>query len=259
MSRIRDQVFGDIGYSADFHLSSDELAVFRQQINQHWLAVIHEYHPELSEEAKILGVENYHQLSHKLNHEAVWGKRNRILPREAVGKIKALPFMKKLAQEFGSFTIADAYDTEQHHGHEEIYWRLVRPQMKTDVGSLHRDHWFHKAMNQGQGMFPKGVVTIKLWAPIFCEPGKNGLMLAPGSHLKEWNYHMVTSGGVARPVLDDDPALTGAKLVSTDPGNILLFNENVLHGGFINQGLQTRVSAEITMVLDEKMESSFNE
>ena len=252
MTSIKDQVFGDVGYSADLHLSPAELTLFRDAINQHWLNVISERHPELAEEAASLGVQNYHILSDRLNHEDVWAKRNRILPQAVVNDIKKFPFMQKLEQEFGSFTIADAYDTEQHHGQEEIYWRLVRPSMKTDVGSLHRDSWFHKAMNNGQGMFADGAVTVKVWIPIFCEPEKSGLSLVKGSHLKDWSYHLVTSGGVARPVLDHDPATVDAQLMPTESGNMLIFNENVLHGGFVNQGAHTRVSAEITMVLDEK-------
>jgi ectoine hydroxylase-related dioxygenase (phytanoyl-CoA dioxygenase family) len=49
----------------------------------------------------------------------------------------------------------------------------------------------------------------------------------------------------------DDLLNLGAKLIETDAGNMLIFHENILHGGVVNQGTKTRVSAEITMVISD--------
>ena len=171
------------------------------------------------------------------------------MPQSSINQIKSLPFITRLKEEFGEFAISDIYDTEQRHGQEEIYWRLVRPNKPTDVGSLHRDSWFHDSFNGGYGMFPEGTVTVKVWIPIYCEPGKSGLAIVAGSHLREWNYHLETINGAAKPILDEDPSTIDAKLIPTEPGNMLIFNENVLHGGVVNRGEKTRVSVEITMVL----------
>lgn len=249
MPGLKKQVFGEVGFSAEMKLSASELEIFRQHISDHWQAVIDAAHPELSKEAKSLGIKNYHHLSDRMDHSKLWAKNNRILPQKSVEAIKTLPFIQHLKNEFGAFTISDAYDTKQHVGEQEIYWRLVRPHQPTDIGSLHRDSWFHQAMNGGYGMFPKGTVTVKVWIPIYCEPGKSGLAIVAGSHLREWNYHLETKGGVSRPILDEDLSTIDAKLIPTEPGNMLIFNENVLHGGVVNRGEYTRVSAEITMVL----------
>lgn len=249
MLGIKDQVFGDVGYSADMRLDPPELQVFRTHINDHWLAVIDAAHPELTKDAEACGIDNYHLISDRVDHSRLWTKSNRLFSPGSVNHIKSLPFIAQLKKEFGEFSISDAYDTQQHHGQEEIYWRLVRPHKPSDVGSLHRDSWFHETFNGGNGMFPEGVVTVKVWIPIYCEPSKSGLALVAGSHLREWAYHVETINGSAKPILDEDLSTIDAKLIPTEPGNMLIFNENVLHGGVVNCGEKTRVSVEITMVI----------
>lgn len=249
MQSIKEEVFGEKGYSSEVSLSHDELTSFRALVAEQWLDTIRHAHPELEEEAKSLGLPNYHLLADKLDHKGLWPKSSRVLPKKSVEVVKSLPFIKKLKAEFGEFEISDVYDTYQHHGEEEVYWRLVRPGAGTDVGALHNDKWFHESFNDGNGMFPPGVTTVKIWLPLYCEPGKNGLSLVEGSHLKKWNYHLENIGGTLKPLPDDDLSNVGARLIPTEPGNMLLFNENTLHGGVVNQGSYTRVSVEITLVL----------
>ena len=251
MLRLKEQIFGEKGYSSDLVLLSNELAMFRQLVNAQWLSVIRSAHPELAEEAEQLGIENYHLIANKMNHQKLWPKSSRELSQEAVQQIKLLPFISILREEFGDFSISDIYDTRQHYGEEEIYWRLVRPNIETDVGPLHKDKWFHGAFNSGYGMFPEDVTTVKIWIPIYCEPAKSGLAIAAGSHLREWQYHIEVVDGIPRPKPDEDLSDAGATLITTKPGNLLIFNEGVLHGGVKNNGEKTRVSAEITMVLKD--------
>lgn len=246
---LKDQVFGHLGFSADMKLNEDELQAFRSLISNQWLSVIQTSHPELANEAKAIGIQNYHTLSNRIDHNKIWPKCNRLLPQIAVDEIKQFSFINALKEEFGDFSISDIYDTKQHFGKEEIYWRLVRPNTPSDIGPLHCDHWFHTAFNNGQGMFNTDEKTVKIWIPIFCEPNKSGLSIVPGSHLRDWHYHIVTTNGVPRPMLDEDISKIDAQLIPTEPGNMLIFNENVLHGGVINKGKYTRVSVEITMVL----------
>lgn len=258
MLKLKEKIFGDIGFSSDMKLSMDELALFRKLVNQHWLSVISTSYPELAAESEQLGIENYHEISDRVNHSELWNKWNRIFPQNAVEQIKTMPFLSKLKAEFGDFAISDAVYNEQQKGREEIYWRLVRPGMASDITPLHKDKWFHDAFNDGKGMFPQGVVTVKVWIPIYCEPSKNGLALLPGSQNKSWKYHIEVIDGVPRPIPDEDLSKAGAELVITDPGNLVIFNENILHGGMINLGDKTRVSAEITLVLknEDNMRSS---
>ena len=37
-----------------------------------------------------------------------------------------------------------------------------------------------------------------------------------------------------------------------DPGTVIIFNDKLLHGGVVNEGLQTRVSMEFTMFVNNK-------
>ena len=249
MLGLREQIFGAKGYSSDLTLSNEELRVFRKLVSEHWLTAIRNSYPHLLEEAERQGIENYHKLSGNVDHKKLWPKSNRVLPQSAVETIKKLPFFTTLKDEFGEFAISDVYDTYQHHGQEEIYWRLVRPGVESDVGPLHADKWFHASFNMGYGMFPPGVVTVKIWIPLYCEPGKNGLSMLSGSHRKEWKFHVETIEGLPKPVPDDDLSNVGAELLPTEPGNMLIFHENTLHGGVFNRGEKTRVSAEITMVM----------
>jgi hypothetical protein len=250
---IKEKIFGTSGYSTDLQLTPAELSDFRRLINEQWLTSVSRVAPELRESAAEVGIENYHLISDKLDHKSLWPKANRVLPQESVERIKAFPFFDTLRQEFGEFSVSDVYDVKQHHGHEEIYWRLVRPNVHSDVGAFHADHWFHKSFNNGYGMFAEGVVTVKIWIPIHCEPGKSGLSIVVGSHTKEWRYHYDVIDGFEKPVIDEDVGSLNALLVHTEPGNMLLFNEKLLHAGVVNRGRNTRVSAEITMVMKSSM------
>ena len=246
---LKEQVFGAKGYTADLKMSTIELEKFRNIVSRNWLQTIASVNPLLISKAKEFGIENYHLFSDLLNHKSMWPKSSRVLSKKEVQEVKSLNFFQILKNEFGNFSISDVYDTYQHHGQEEIYWRLVRPNIKSDVGSLHSDTWFHQSFNMGRGMFPPGTTTVKIWIPLYCEAGKNGLAIVEGSHLKKWKFHIETVDGLQKPVPDDDLSDLGSQLITTEAGNMLIFNENTLHGGVVNQGSKTRVSAEITMVL----------
>lgn len=257
MHIIKERVFGNEGFSSDLKLSIEELSVFRQLIEAHWLNTIKMKYPLLYQEAKNIGIENYHLLSDRLDHEKAWPKKHRLLNPTAVHEIKQLPFFKVLKKVFGPFQISDVYDTQQHYGKEEIYWRLVRPFQRSDVGPLHKDKWFHKAVNGGKGMFPKEVTTIKLWIPVYCVANKSGLKIAKNSHKKKFKYHIEMFEGVGRPVLDEDDCNLAA-VIPTNPGEILIFNESVLHGGVYNISNKTRISAEITLVIPKVNSEIYN-
>lgn len=250
---LKSKIFGTPGYSQDVRLTPDELAVFRSAITEQWLSVIGAAHPELVQQFKEIGIDKYHQLAHLLQHDRLWPKQSRCLPKESCRKIRILPFLKILRDELGDFAISEVFYGNTHEpGREEIYWRLVRPDAVTDVGALHADKWFHEVTNVDDRAFPRGSETVKIWIPIFSQPGKNGLMIVPNSHLKKYRYHAVPGAGGMKPVIDEDTATLGAELMLTEPGNMLIFNEGIVHGGAVNKGAQTRVSVEITMVFANK-------
>ena len=246
---INERLFSGPGYSTDLCLTADELEFFRFTIEEQWLARIAAQHPEHEESFCKLGLGNYHKLSHLVDHKALWGKESRLFPQKAVDKIKQFPFIDKLTELFGEFSISDVVHGDTIvEGRKEIYWRIVRPGSESDVGPIHADKWFHNVLGSGYGMFPQGVVTVKIWIPIYCEPGKSGLIVIPDSHKRDWRYEYLEKDGFKKPVILEDVGQCGV-LVPTDPGTLLIFNERLLHGGAVNRGDITRVSSEITLVL----------
>ena len=246
---IKDKIFKSPGYATDLKLSPEELDVFRRAIDAQWLSAIASEYPQHVETFKKHGLAEYHKFAHLVNHGKLWAKEHRLLPQEDVERISALPFMGALRQAFGEFSVSDVvYGNTIVEGRQEVYWRIVRPEEPGDVGPIHADKWFHNVLGSGYGMFPPGVQTVKIWIPIYCEPGKNGLIVVPESHTREWRYEYVDKGGYQKPEIREDIDTLGGVLVPTDPGTLLMFNERLLHGGALNKGSMTRVSTEITMV-----------
>lgn len=249
-TEISDRVLHDPGYSIDLRLAADELAFFRDAIRRQWLDRISELYPELAPRFAEAGIANYHKLAHLVDHQKLWPKPYRVLPASVAALAKRLPVMERLRAAFGEFVISDyAYEDSVEQGREELYWRIVRPNVRSDVGQLHADKWFHERLGSDDyGMFKPGTETLKIWTAIYCEPGRNGLIIVPNSHRRDWRYHHVPVGKSTRPQILEDADKLGGVLVATEPGTLLIFNDATLHGGAVNQGDYTRVSMEITMV-----------
>ncbi|HWZ47460.1 MAG TPA: phytanoyl-CoA dioxygenase family protein, partial [Herbaspirillum sp.] len=93
-------------------------------------------------------------------------------------------------------------------------------------------------------------VSVKMWLAIITEPGLNGLYVVPGSHRKQWRVaHTTGADGYARPALDEALGDYAPQLIAAAPGQAILFNEKLLHGGAPNAGATCRVSVEITFIL----------
>ena len=187
-----------------------------------------------------LDITRYHELSHLVDHSSILSKINRILPKNAIDFIRSTSLIKKLENIYGYFEMAD----EENIGREEIYWRFVRPHQASDVGPLHADAWYWEL---GHGSTPPNVTRVKVWVAIYCEPGLNGLRVVPDSQKKQWKYHSEHRDGFSKPRIDEDEANLFVQLVHTKPGDAIVFNDRLLHGGAINQGQYTRVSVEFTM------------
>ena len=169
------------GYTLDHKISEYELLQFRDSINKQWLEKIKEINPKLSNRIleENISIQDYHQISDYLAHEEIWSKSSRILPLEFVNWFIHSEFAKSL-KKYGEFEISD----EDNLGWPNIYWRLVRPSKKSDIGPLHRDSWFWK-LNEN---FPKpkySFFRLKVWIPIYIELGLNGLLVEPFSQLRE--------------------------------------------------------------------------
>jgi ectoine hydroxylase-related dioxygenase (phytanoyl-CoA dioxygenase family) len=114
----------------------------------------------------------------------------------------------------------------------------------SDTGPVHADRWF---WDLGHGATPPGVERVKVWVAVVTEPGLSGLRVLRGSHLREWRYHGEPRDGFVKPAIDEDVDALGLDLVRTEPGDAVVFNDALLHGGGESLGAWTRVSFEMTM------------
>lgn len=245
-SAIADAVFGDAGVTTSLKMSSAELAEYRGLITEHWLTRIGELYPaETVSEFRKAGLDKYHQLADRVDHKALWPKTARLLPEQAVKAIRGMEFMKALAEEFGPFGISN----EEEIYPEEVYWRIVRPGMPTDIGPVHADSWFWEL---GHGRMPEDTVRVKVWIPFYCEPGMNGLKVLPGSQRQNWPYHGELRDGFVKPQIDFDEKSLPMQLLNIDPGTLVVFHDKLLHGGALNTGSTTRVSSEFTMFVSRQ-------
>src|SRR5207237_1422761 len=74
--------------------------------------------------------------------------------------------------------------------HDELNWRVVRPNQPTDVGPIHADKWFWDA-GYGYGSMPAGYDRVKIWIGVYTEPGVKGLTVKPDSHRSNhWAGHL---------------------------------------------------------------------
>ena len=237
---IKQKLTGPAGLSLDLSLEKKELANLRQLIHDQWLERIKTFYPEFVNRFEELGMERYHEASNLLDHGSLWPKEARILPQSAVLKLRKMRFIDQLEDYFGPFEISD----EDNVGREEIYWRLVRPNEKNDIGPLHADAWF---WDLGHGTTPNNVVRVKVWIAVYVDPGLSGFVYIPESHLKEWPYHGEMKTGVNKPVIDVSEDSLNPLLLNSEPGDAIIFHDRLLHGGAISEGDHTRVSLEFTM------------
>ena len=120
--------------------------------------------------------------------------------------------------------------------------------MVNDVGPLHRDSWFWELNSDfKKPEFP--FKRIKIWIAVLTDPGLNGFIVVPGSHLdSNIRWHGEFRHGKCKPVLDSDPLKLNQELIPTQPGQCIIFDDNLLHGGAITRARSTRISLELTLI-----------
>ncbi len=230
----------ECGYLTGLHFRPDELAQIRALITTSWLQNIGNVaSPETVKQFESVGINHYHELCHLLDHGSMWPKVRRILGPDAVAEIRQMSLIRVLEEEFGYFEISD----EDNVGHEEIYWRLVRPNSPTDIGPLHADAWF---WDLGHGTTPPGCQRVKVWIAIYCDPGQDGFRFVPGSHKREYPYHGEYKHGTAKPQIDISDDKLDIVIFNSQPGEAIVFHDRLLHGGVLGRA-NTRVSLEFTM------------
>jgi len=217
-----------------------EVARIRELIKSHMLNVASEVSPHAVEALAATELERFHEVE-GYDHGKMLSKRGRTLPKASVDEIKAMSFFDYVTDVFGDFYLAD----EEDIGHEQITFRLVRPNRPEDVGSLHCDAWFWEQFGT---RLPQGISRTKVWAPICVEPGVNGLRLAPGSHLRALQYRAENRDGKLEFVPQFDLAEIDLRQYCGAVGQPVLFNYRTLHVGPVNRGSNSRVSIEATIM-----------
>lgn len=222
-------------------LNKKELNTLRHLVENHWLNRLILSYPQYVKKFYKSNICDYHKKSQLINHSKTWPKEARVFSPNDVKLIKQLPFFKKLVNVFGDIKISD----EEDYGWEEIYWRIVRPG-NHDVGSLHADKWFWEL---SKTKIPKNRFRIKVWVSLFNIKNLSGLRVVNGSHKTNWEYSHKTVSKKKKPFLKSKIDNKKIKNIPTKSGDVIIFNDNLIHGGMPNKSEKTRISFEFTMLV----------
>lgn len=248
MSTIKESCLSEInngpGYVCKVKLSSDELNSIREMIHQHAVSLIEKYYPEHRSIYQKTPMEEFHTLSHLIDHKKVWTKMNRIFPPHFIEEIKKMPFYATLKEIFGEIKPAN----EEALYEEEIYWRFVRPHQKNDVGPIHADKWF---WDLGHGKMPEGYFRLKIWIPIWCDQAGNGLRVVPHSQKEKYQCGQEERDGFLKPAFDETQYDLNIIPLDNQPGESVIFHDELLHGGCVNLMDTSRVSIEFTILVKQ--------
>lgn len=241
---LLEKIDGSDGYFVG-QMSEVEVNTLAEMIREQYLSRVLSFSAEYSNVLSQYPMSQYHTLAENLPHKELWPKKARILGQNAVKHIKSLPFFKLISEKLNIVAVTG----EDGSGWEEIYWRIVRPG-SSDIGDLHADKWF---WDLGHGDVEPGMRRLKIWIAIHTVPGKSGLRLLPGSHLKQdWNYHGERDeSGKSKPKLDENINPANIHNVTTESGHFIVFHDELVHGGMPNLSAETRVSLEATLLVKD--------
>lgn len=237
---------GESGYFTS-SINENDLASIRQLVFDQYIHVLQRNIPQHAALFAQQNMADYHSLADQYvpNHGGIWGKTARILEKTQLPFLYNTEFWQFLRQLFGEFNVSDEEDLHR----ENIYWRIVRPG-NHDVGPVHADKWF---WDLGHGKIPQKAYRLKCWLALFSEPHLNGLRVVPGSHLSDhWQYQSVFKDGIKKPVIMHPNEELNLVDLPLSPGEFVVFNDKLLHGGMPNKGHKTRVSIEFTMIINEE-------
>jgi hypothetical protein len=234
---------GDAGLLKGPSFTMDEVQKIRDLIKQQLVETAHELSPGLADAVAGAELSQYHLISSDMDHAKLLSKKGRILPKKTVDAIKQMSFFDYVRRTMGPFYLSD----EEGVGHEQICFRIVRPNRREDVGSLHRDSWFwdHYSFHR-----PEGIGRGKVWVAVSGEPGLAGLLLAPGSQKIPAPYRTETVNGKLGFAPDFDVDQIGLQRYCGGLGEPVMFNYDTLHVGSLNRAELCRVSFEITIMFN---------
>ncbi len=221
-------------------LAPNELEFVRGLIFDQYLSRIGQLQHDLVPIARERGIARYHTLPTTFEHGKSWPKASRLLDPKYVADFSRMGFFRRIQSQIGPTAVIS---------HDKLNWRLVRPNQPSDIGPIHADKWFWDA-GYGYGSMPDGFDRFKVWIAIHTEPGANGLCVKPHSHRQEWKHHFEEKDGVRKPVFDEDPDVLETELLPLGAGKLVMFHDELLHGGVVNRGATCRVSIELTVLFN---------
>ena len=221
-----------------------ELGRIKELIQAQLVENARAFSAEMAEVLAVTTLERYHEVATPENHPHLLSKLGRVMSAEAVAEIKTMSPFAYIQDAFGDHYLSD----EEKLGHEQICFRIVRPNIRADVGSLHRDAWF---WDMHKFEVPEGWGRAKMWVSVCGEPGKANLLLAHGSHLDNTGFDTATIDGKLEFLPRTPPEEIDLRRFMGGPGAPVMFNYQTLHVGAVNKGEQSRVSFEITVMFRE--------
>jgi hypothetical protein len=248
LRKVLAKVFGDDGFSIDVKLRPDELAELRQLTTRSWLDVITAVAPDKIDQFAAGGVENYHRLSHLIDHARTWTTETRTFSADVVDKIRSFSLFDLFDKNYPGYRICSAMPPYGDLGRARINWRLVRPGAGVDLGPIHADYWFAAVVDDWNAK-PADTIKVKMWIPIYLEAGLTGFAYLPGSHQQQLAFGKKRlPDGLYKPHFDEADLPAPLRTLDTPCGTALLFNYNLVHrGANSDQATRTRVSMEMTL------------
>ena len=245
-TEILNTVREGAGYYESLNVGPAGLQELRDIVRAHYCQKIREISSEFADEFIALPMERYHELSHLIDHGKSWMVGSRRLPKEAVERVEGLEFFGRLRDIVGPLCLTD----QKEPGWDEMNWRIVRPRQTEDYQGLHSDKWF---WDLSEVKIPPGKERMNIWIAIHTEPGKCGLRVVSGSSGDESIRFKPTidEWGNVRPVMETKEEELDIRILKCKPGDVVIFNEDIIHGGSYNYGETCRISLEFTMLVDK--------
>ena len=247
------------GYSLDLKLQNKEFKLLKEIVFNHLCDKIKKY--KIKNKLNKFHLNSIHTVEKKINYEKFIIQKNRILNKEDYLKISNLPFYKKIKKIFKSFHHVSNGPFAKKYG--QFIIRVVRPKNEKDVGPIHADKWFFD-LNKKEKHYrvPKfNETNIKFWIPICLEIKKSGLIISKKSQFKNYKYKYKSDIVInkkkklihKKPIFDHKRYFkTKFNIVKSNPGQIVIFTDKLLHGGTNKFANKTRVSIEFSIITKKK-------
>jgi hypothetical protein len=241
-------VFGKQGICPDVSLAPAELTELRRLTIDSWLGIIRKAAPETVPQFEKAGIEQYHRLSHLVDHASIWTTMARTFDQAAVEVIHSFSLFDIFDRALPSYRVTSSMPPYGDLGRPRINWRLVRPGDGTDIGPVHADYWFDAVLDNWSDR-PGELVRLKVWIAICLEAAVTGFAYVPGSHLKQYPFDKIRlADGAYKPDLRESELDRPLETLDTPPGTAVLFNYNLVHrGANSSEATRTRVSMEFTL------------